>query len=119
LTHGCCWDDSVVVGSPSHDQRIELLNHLRLWSVLQVLQSLIDGSQVTLARFLAGGDDGFDPQRVFVGSKSPHEGGDNGLAPQRVLLFTLPPGDFLYCLLANIEPQEIEADLALIGRQGM
>src|SRR5438105_3575834 len=64
--HGCCWDDSVVVGCPSHNQRIELLNDPRLGSCLQLLQLLINGSQVALARFLAGGDDSLDPRRVLL-----------------------------------------------------
>src|SRR6266566_3414914 len=98
-THGCCWDDSGVVGCPSHDQRIELLDDPRLWSCLQLLQPLINGSQVALARFLAGGDDGLDPRRV--------------------LLATLTSGDFFYRLLANTETQEIKAYLSLIGRQSM
>src|SRR6266566_4389485 len=97
--HGCCWDDSVVVGCPSHDQRIELGDDPRLWSGLQLLQPLINGSQVALARFLAGGDDGLDPQRV--------------------LLSTLTRGNFFYRLLANTETQEIKAYLSLIGRQSM
>ena len=36
-----------------------------------------------------------------------------------MFLSTLAPGDFLYRLLANIETQEIKADLSLIGRQRM
>src|SRR6266536_5703788 len=38
--HGCCWNNSVVVGCPSHDQRIELCDDPRLWSGLQLLQAL-------------------------------------------------------------------------------
>jgi hypothetical protein len=86
-THGCRWDDSDVIGCPSHDQRIEFRNDPRLWRGLQLLQSLLKGSQVTLARVLAGGD--------------------NGLAPLRLFLLMLHHGDFLDCLLANTETLEL------------
>src|SRR6266566_2748821 len=71
--HGCCWDNAVVVGCPSHDQRIELGYDPRLWSGLQLLQPLINGSQMALARFLAGGDDGLDPQRVLLANTETEE----------------------------------------------
>src|SRR5437870_4712993 len=67
--HGCCWDYSVVVGCPAHDQRIELRNDPCLWSGLPLLQPLVNGRQVTFARFLAGGDDGLDPRRTLRWSK--------------------------------------------------
>src|SRR5438270_3528228 len=50
--HGCGWDDSVVVGGPSNDQRIELGDDSRLRSGLQLLQALIEGRPVALAGFL-------------------------------------------------------------------
>src|SRR5207247_10937115 len=90
--HGCGWDDSVVVGCPSHDQRIELCDGPRLWSGLQLLQPVINGSQVALARFLAGGDDGLDPQRV--------------------LLATLTRGDFFLLTPAEYRNQENQTLLA-------
>ncbi len=99
--HGGCWDNAVVVGCPSHNQWIELRNDARLWSSLQLLQPLLNSSQVTLARFFAGGDDGLDPQRVFLRSRPAHERSDDGLAPRRMFLSTLTPGDVLYWLLAN------------------
>src|SRR5712692_7033517 len=99
--HGCCRDNAVVVGCPSHNQWIELRNDARLWSSLQLLQTLLNSSQVTLARFFAGGDDGLDPQRVFLRSRPAHERSDDGLAPRRMFLSTLTPGDVLYWLLAN------------------
>src|SRR5438128_11971591 len=68
--HGCDWNNAVVVGCPSHNQRIEFFNDPRLWSCLQLLQPLIDGGQVALARFLAGGDDGLHPQRGFLPSRT-------------------------------------------------
>src|SRR5262249_53040711 len=68
---GWCRDDSIVVGDPSYDQRIELCNDLRLRSCLQLLQLLIDGSKVALVRFLTGSDDGLHPQRVLLPSRTP------------------------------------------------
>src|SRR6266487_38169 len=127
--HGCCWDNAVVVGCPSYDQRIELRNDPRLWRCLQLLQPSLNGSQVTLARFLAGADNGLHPLQVFpsiVGTElapvlvpglAPSPVPDAGLAP--VLVPSLIPGCFLYWFLANAEPQEIKADLSLIGHQSM
>src|SRR5258708_18458720 len=77
---GCCRDNAVVVGYPSHNQWIELLNDPRLRSCLQLLQALIDGSKVSLARFLAGDNDGLHPRRGFLWSKLAHERSDDGLA---------------------------------------
>src|SRR6266699_4808921 len=111
--HDCSWDDSVVVGCPSRDQRIELRNDQCLWSGLQLLQPVLNGSQVTLARLLAGADNRLHPLR----SKPARERGNDGLAPRRMSLSTLAPGDVLSWLLANTEPQEIKACLSLIGRQ--
>src|SRR5712692_3252219 len=42
--HGGCRDNAVVVGCPSHNQWIELRNDPRLWSSLQLLQPLFNGS---------------------------------------------------------------------------
>ena len=54
--HGCGWNDTIVIGSPSHDQRIELRNDPCLWSCLQLLQPLLNGSQVTLDSFCTRSD---------------------------------------------------------------
>src|SRR5579859_1842107 len=93
--HGCCRNNTIVVGYPSHDQRIQFLNHPCLRSHLQLQQPLIDGRQVSSVRFLSGGN---------------NQG--EGLPPpwkSRLLPWLLP----------NIESQKIEADLTLIGVQGM
>ena len=45
--HGGCRDNAVVVGGPSHDQRIKFRDDPRLWCRLQLLQALLNSSQVT------------------------------------------------------------------------
>src|SRR5947208_11998032 len=122
--HGCCWNNSVVVGCPSHDQRIELCDDPRLWSGLQLLQALINGSQVALARFLAWSDDGFALQRLLLRSKpgvSCHpERSEGSVAMSREMLRCAQHDSaVLYWLLANIETQENKAYLSLIGCQRM
>src|SRR6266704_519729 len=81
--HGCCRDDSVIVGCPSHNHRIEFRDDPLLRSGLQLPQSLINNSQMALARFLARTDESFDPQRVLLRSNSLLEGGDESPGPRR------------------------------------
>ena len=92
-------DHRSVVGRPASDDGIEHLDHLHLRSRAQRFDALLDRPHVALDGLTARLDDSLEAKRL----------------PLRVL----PAVGFAHAVLTDGEPQEIEANVALIGGKRM